>query len=314
MIVGSGGWSGALIAHGGGFANLTSPTAAPDGYEDILVRLKDNKTYLYAGNGLGEPEYATRRELAAPSSSAKVGGWKSVLQMITPGDIDGRTDSGYKGGNDLVTIQCKADPCTDADADLYLYSGKTAGDGAANQADPFDLGKPKRIGNGSLWLNRTILAIGDQDGDGIKDLLARDETTRQLIIFPGEKSASGTYSIDFDHKAIYGSGGWNKGNRPLLASAGNAQGVVRTFTDSLDGAPTQYRSFVPTTGESAGDLWATTPADPDLVIDYVTSSGAADSTTCPTGCLLFYPGGTTTHRSPRLVGTGYWSKTITGIF
>ncbi|MFI8105415.1 hypothetical protein [Streptomyces sp. NPDC086023] len=127
-------------------------------------------------------------------------------------------------------------------------------------------------------------------------------------------SSSGVFSLDFDRKAVYGNSGWHKGSRPLLTSVGNAHGQVKTFPDSIDGAAISYKGFVPTPGETPGDLWATTPADPDLVINYVTSSGTARSTTCPTGCLLFYPGGETTHRSPQLVGTSSWTSAITGIF
>ncbi|MFJ5552523.1 hypothetical protein [Streptomyces sp. NPDC093225] len=313
VFVGTAGWSGALIAHGGDFTNLTDPGLSVDGYEDVIARLSDNNIYLYPGNGRGEPRYSTRRVLNPPSSSGNVGGWKSVRQMILPGDIDERADSGYAKGNDLVTVQCTDDACTDGD--LYLYPGKTRADFTPNQTAPFDLGDgARRIGNGSRWLTRTILAVGDQNGDGIKDILARDEIDHDLILFPGEKSPSGVWSIDFDAKTVYGNGGWHAASRPLLTSAGNIQGTVKAFTETVAGVPTPYKRFVPTPGESAGDLWATTSADPDAVVPYVKSDGSTASTTCPTGCLLFYPGGTTTHRSPQLVGTGSWSTAITGLF
>ncbi|MFJ3106571.1 hypothetical protein [Streptomyces sp. NPDC086835] len=90
--------------------------------------------------------------------------------------------------------------------------------------------------------------------------------------------------------------------------------VHATVQDPDTGETSTFRQFQPTIGETYGDFWATTPADPDYTGSYVDSNGTAASTTCPTGCLMFYPGGPTTHRSPRLVGSGAWSTTITGIF
>ncbi|MFJ5552944.1 hypothetical protein [Streptomyces sp. NPDC093225] len=310
VFVGSSGWGDALIAHGGDYAGLT--TDSPDGYEDVIARLSNGNTYLYAGNGRGEPWYWTRRELAPPSSSKNAGGWKSVRQMILPGDLDERTSTGYAKGNDLVTVQCTDSGCSDAT--VLLYSGMTTGSGRPDQGSLFDFDTVNTIGSGTAWLNRTILSIGDQDGDGLGDILARDDDTHQLILFHGKKSSSGEYGLDFDNRVIYGSGGWHRASRPLLTSAGNAQGTVKTFSVPLDGVTTTYKQFVPTTGEGAGDLWATTAADPDLAVPYVKDDGAAASTTCPTGCLLFYPGGLTAHRPPRLVGTGSWTTSITGIF
>ncbi|MER7760699.1 hypothetical protein [Streptomyces sp. NPDC097619] len=88
--------------------------------------------------------------------------------------------------------------------------------------------------------------------------------------------------------------------------------VTKSFQD--EGHTRTYRQFQPKQGDEAGDLWATTPADPDLTIDYVDGTGQPASRKCPTGCLLFYPGAATTHRPPQLVGTGAWSTAITAIF
>ncbi|WP_406307127.1 hypothetical protein OHA61_39000 [Streptomyces sp. NBC_00885] len=58
----------------------------------------------------------------------------------------------------------------------------------------------------------------------------------------------------------------------------------------------------------------TTPADPNFNISYVDATGTTKTTTCATRCLLFHPGGPTTHRPPRLAGTSNWDATITNIF
>ncbi|WP_406278579.1 hypothetical protein OHT93_37480 [Streptomyces sp. NBC_00191] len=90
--------------------------------------------------------------------------------------------------------------------------------------------------------------------------------------------------------------------------------ATATYTDPDTGEPVTYRSFQPKAGESYGDLWATTPADPNFNVSYVDAAGITKTTTCATGCLLFYPGGPTTHRPPRLAGTSNWDTTITNIF
>ncbi|GAA3060718.1 hypothetical protein GCM10020254_00630 [Streptomyces goshikiensis] len=59
-VVGNSGWTGALLAHGGDFTGL-APKDAPDGYEDVVARLNNNKLYLYPGNGQGAAWYWSRK-------------------------------------------------------------------------------------------------------------------------------------------------------------------------------------------------------------------------------------------------------------
>ncbi|MEU6291745.1 phosphotransferase [Streptomyces sp. NPDC046988] len=49
-------------------------------------------------------------------------------------------------------------------------------------------------------------------------------------------------------------------------------------------------------------------------LDYTNDTGTSRSTTCPTGCLLFYRGGPTTHGKPKLVGLSGWDTVITNLF
>ncbi|MFE5940322.1 hypothetical protein ACFQ69_33745 [Streptomyces sp. NPDC056470] len=77
----------------------------------------------------------------------------------------------------------------------------------------------------------------------------------------------------------------------------------------------QFRQFEPTPGQGYGDFWATTPADANLDVEYVDSTGTLQPPIkCPTGCLLTYPGGAATHGKPYLSGTAGWGTVITGIF
>ncbi|MFF7216332.1 FG-GAP repeat domain-containing protein [Streptomyces sp. NPDC008238] len=307
QFIGTSGWGDALIAHHGDLAGFTSPDAAPDGYEDYVVRLANDKLYIYGGNGLGEPVYDTRHELVHPPSLDDAPDWRRIRQLTLPGDIDKNTTEGHAGGNDLLTIECVDDACTDAA--LWLYTGNTFL-GAQDPTEPFDLDNRVSI-SPSGWKDLTVLAVGDQSGDGVQDLLVRTPSSGMLDLYPGRLD-NGVLSLGTP--SVYGSADWQ--NRPHLASPGNVQGTVvtATYDDPDAGTSITYRQFQPTPGETSGDLWATTPADPDYTVDYVDDTGAAKSTTCPNGCLLFYPGGPATVRSPRLVGTSGWDTTVTNIF
>ncbi|MFH9742610.1 hypothetical protein ACH4MA_33590 [Streptomyces roseolus] len=318
-IVGYGGWTGALIAHRGDLKGVKSRDSAPDGYEDFLVRL-DKKLYVYPGNGMGSPWVYTRKELAHPSAGSD---WSGLRQMLLPGNIDGKL------GNDLITVECIYDNANETgpgnciNARLVLYSGLATGGGGQNQATPFDWANPVVLGTGG-WRDLTNLAVSDVNGDAYADLVARDPSDGKLYLYPGclddAVSCPGS-TYKFLPRTVYGNGGWNQ--RPYLTSPGNTQGrlltayVVEPASPEVEGSVPvthRYQAFVPTPGQEAGDIWATTPADPDTPVDYVDSTGTAKSILCPTGCLLIYPGGKTAHGAPRLAGIGGWATTIRGIF
>ncbi|MFE2527473.1 FG-GAP repeat domain-containing protein [Streptomyces sp. NPDC059382] len=311
-LAGMGGWGGALLAHGGDFSNFLSPTAAPDGYEDILARLSNNKLYLYPGNGQGGAWYWARREIAPPSDlgdPATAGnGWGRIRQVVMPGDMDQRTDAGFANGSDMLTLECIDEQCSNAR--LRLYPGRTVEGGGANQATPFQVQSGTNIIGAGGWHNYTIMAPGDLNGDGIKDLLARNKVDGNLYLYPGQFT-NGVYGLGT--RTVYGTGGWQPGFRPLITSSGNAQGTVLNKTFDDDGTLIPYREYQPKTGDERGDLWATTPADANYTIHYDDGTGTTASTTCPTGCLLFYPGGATTHRQPLKAGNGGWHSSITSL-
>lgn len=304
--VGTGGWGGALIAHRGDLQGFTGATAAPDGYEDFLVRLSNNRLYLYPGDGLGAPRYYARQEIDHPAQAD----WRGLKQIVMPGNIDG------KPGNDLITTECIWDASKNCvNAELLLYSGRGIAGGGQNQTDPFDFANPTVIGTGG-WRDFTNLAMDDLTGDGVADIVGRYPSDGKLYLYPGclNKPECAT-GYRLGAPSTYGTG-WN--SRPLLTSPGNIQGTVTATSTTINDEGTiktyHFKQFVPTAGEEYGDFWATTPADPDTAVAYVDASGNATSRLCPTGCLLTYPGGPTTHRPPQLVGTGAWATSITGIF
>jgi hypothetical protein len=317
--VGTGGWGGALIAHRGDLKGMSFRDSAPDGYEDFLVRLADNKLYVYPGNGVGSPWVYTRKELAHPVPDSD---WSGLRQMLLPGSIDG------KPGNDLITVECIYDGnghC--GNARLILYSGRAVGGGGQEQTQPFDWGNPVVLGT-SGWRDLTNLAVDDVNGDSYADLVARDPSDGKLYLYPGclnDAQACPGSGYKLLARSIYGSGGWTQ--RPFLTSPGNMQGALQNATVTTQPSPDlpsddpnnqpvthNFKRFIPTPGQESGDLWATTPADPDTPVNYVDASGNWASQLCPTGCLLTYPGTPTGHGAPRLTGTAGWATAITGIF
>ncbi|MCX4782689.1 hypothetical protein [Streptomyces sp. NBC_01264] len=306
-VIAESGWKGALIAHGGDFTGYAGSSAAPDGYEDVIARLSDNKLYLYPGNGLGDVLYDTRRELTPPAALGSRG-WGRVQQIIAPGDLDQRSGDGFRKGNDLAVVECVDDACSGAR--LRVYSGRTTADGSADQTKPFDFQDPGYTG-GTTWKNYAILGIGDQNGDGVKDVLARNKSDGNLYLYPGKIGKDGRFGLQ--PRAVYAAG-WQPANRPLIVSHGNAQGTVVSKTLTSDGQVIKYSQFQPKAGQEQGDLWATTAADPARKVEYVDSAGKAATTTCPTGCLLFYPGGPAGLKAPLLVGASGWATAVAGLF
>ncbi len=324
---GTGGWSGALIAHRGDLKGMSSVDSAPDGYEDFLVRLSNNNLYVYPGNGVGSPWAYTRKWLANPSQPKHQ--WAGLRQILLPGDIDG------KPGNDLITVECIWENANVETADLkcvsarlILYSGLAVGGGGQNQTQPFNWGEPVLLGTGG-WRDLTNLAVNDINGDSYADLVARDPSDGKLYLYPGcindaEKCPNSGYKLLYP-PSVYGTGGWTQ--RPYLTSPGNLQGTLQAATVTTQPSPDlppddpknqpvtyNFKRFIPMVGEEYGDFWATTPADPDTPVQCMDSAGNWTSRLCPTGCLLTYPGTPTGHEAPRLAGTAGWATDITGIF
>ncbi|WP_199881239.1 hypothetical protein [Streptomyces sp. CB03911] len=284
-MVGKPGWSAALVTHRGDFASQT-PGQTRDGYEDYLVKL-GSRLYLYPGNGMGTPQEDLRTELLHPSA----GDWTAATQLVATGNIDGVL------GDDLIVKEGDK---------LVLYSGTAAGP-LATETGTNKL-KPGTVVSASGWSNYELLAPGDVNRDGIADLLARRTTVDpadsveygRLRLVPGTRpggSAQGFQTGSPVSGSVYAATGFDPKHLPLVTSPGNAHGVV---ADTGNG----YRQFTPTSGQENGDILATTPADQTASVTYTAADGSSKTTSCPTGCLLLYPGTPTGLAGPRLVAQG----------
>ncbi|SOB84480.1 FG-GAP-like repeat-containing protein [Streptomyces sp. 1331.2] len=276
------GWSGAQITHRGDFTSQ-SPGRTRDGYEDFLVK-QGPRLYLYPGNGMGAPDESKRTELVHPSG----GDWSGTSQIVAAGNLDNLP------GNDLIA--------KDGDT-LTLYSGTK--EGPLDAETGTNKLKPGTVVSAAGWADYDVLAPGDVNGDGIPDLLARRNTTDpsdseygRIRLVLGARNADGHgYQVGSPATGTIYATGFDPQHRPLITSPGNLHGSV---TDSGKG----YPLFTPTPGQATGDVLATTSADPAAAVTYYTADGTAQTTTCPTGCLLMYPGTPTGLGLPRLASQG----------
>jgi hypothetical protein len=124
-----------------------------DGHGDLIARSRDGDLYLYRGNGAGGFQRSAWRVIGR--------GWQIFTAIFSPGDFDG------DGTSDVIART--------AGGRLYLYRG----DGQGSWTLP-------RVTIGNGWQIFTALAsVGDFDGDGHADVLARD-ADGALLLYSGD--------------------------------------------------------------------------------------------------------------------------------
>ncbi|MFD7169750.1 FG-GAP-like repeat-containing protein [Streptomyces violascens] len=132
--IGSGGWSGAAIAHGGDFNG--------DGKEDLVARI-GSELRIYPGNGDG----TLGNSVVFKGYGAN---WdSSITNIVTTVDSTG---DGYP---DIIASW---------GGGLWLYAG--------DPTSKPGIKAPVQIGGGG-WGNYTLVSVGDADADGQNDLIAR---------------------------------------------------------------------------------------------------------------------------------------------
>ncbi|MCB2175627.1 MAG: VCBS repeat-containing protein [Actinomycetales bacterium] len=151
---GAGGW-GRARQIGVGWRTLDEVRIAGDldgdGNADVVARDLSGGLWLYSGNGTGG--FSGWRRIGV--------GWSAFSDVLAPGDWDGDGDA------DLIGILRD-------DTSMWLYPGTGSGG--------FD--RPRKIGAG--WASRDLVTpVGDWDGDGANDLVARSVTDGTLWLYSG---------------------------------------------------------------------------------------------------------------------------------
>ncbi len=147
--------SGVRIGTGWGSFNVleTPGDFNGDGPLDVIAKDPSNGyLWLYPGDGLGG--WLTRVRVGT--------GWNGMTAIVGPGDFNG------DGTADVLARQAST-------GDLWLYPG----DGLGGWLTPV------RVGTG--WNGMTaILGPGDLNGDRTADVLARQASTGDLWLYPGD--------------------------------------------------------------------------------------------------------------------------------
>ncbi|MEY9925970.1 hypothetical protein ABH926_000590 [Catenulispora sp. GP43] len=196
---------------GTGTGGVASPVAEPSAGTDFTGDLIDGAgnfnrsayqsfpfystatSYVYVEVGDGTGQFSSGHEvLVSPPGGAS--SWPAFTQLVSPGDITGhnRADLVARVGDQLEVFP---------NTTLYHY------------------GTPTAVA-GSGWSGRTVIGIVDVTGDGVKDLIARDDATGVIWLYPGV--AGGTFG-DGSTRVQIGSG-LDAAAYPFVITKGDANG------------------------------------------------------------------------------------------
>ncbi|MFH8983915.1 C40 family peptidase [Streptomyces varsoviensis] len=140
-----------------GMTNLTSADFDGDGKTDVVaVEQESGKLFFYAGDGKGSiGGGSTRKEIGT--------NWDSMQDLVA-GDFDG------DGKADLLAVERST-------GKLFLYPG----DGKGGVG-----GASTRKEIGTNWDSMHDLVAGDFNGDGKTDVVAVEQETGKLFLYPGD--------------------------------------------------------------------------------------------------------------------------------
>jgi len=205
--------SGALqFWAGDGTGGVTGPVAEPNqaqpDFSDALIEgagnfnrgayqslaiYRSTNSWVYVEVGDGTGNFASANEVSVQPPNL-AGSWPAITQLVSPGDITGhnRADLVGRVGDQLEVF---------ANTALYHYAAPTAV-------------------AGSGWSGRTVIGILDVTGDGVKDLIARDDATGVVWLYPG--AAGGTFGDETTRVQI--GSGLDAATYPFVITKGDVTG------------------------------------------------------------------------------------------
>ncbi|MFC9295784.1 VCBS repeat-containing protein [Streptomyces sp. NPDC057011] len=179
-----------------------------DGLTDLIARMPDGKLYVYPGLGIGQFDVGRRMEVLLPQGAPDPA---TLTQIVVTEDVTG------DGLADMFALGAGGDT-------FWAFTGYT---GASFTS-------VKQIGNPG-WKARDLIGVRDVSGDGIADLLFRDDANpdRGLILRKGKAGTNG--GVDLNSLATaaasnggkditYATSGWGRASYPMLLGTRDATG------------------------------------------------------------------------------------------
>ncbi|MFH7595276.1 DNRLRE domain-containing protein [Streptomyces racemochromogenes] len=202
----------ALIAHSGDWY-------PGDGITDLIARMPDGKLYVYQGDGNGRFDISRRTEILLPAGAPDPA---TLSQIVVVQDVDGdKSEDIFATAGDTFWV-------------LTGYSGASITEARQLSA--------------TSWTKRDIINIRDVTGDGVPDLVYRDDSTpdRGLALRRGKPGTNGGADINSLALAVnsadgkdltYGTTGWDSTTWPLLRGTPdvNADGIPDLYLTRNDG-------------------------------------------------------------------------------
>ncbi|MDK9495228.1 DNRLRE domain-containing protein [Streptomyces katrae] len=190
-----------------------------DGITDLIARMPDGKLYVYQGDGNGRFDISRRMEVLLPAGAPDPA---TFSQVVVVPDMNGdKMEDIFATAGDTFWI-------------LTGYSGATITEARQLSA--------------TSWTKRDIIDVRDITGDGVPDLLFRDDTTpdRGLALRRGKPGPNGGADINSLALAVnsadgkdltYATTGWDSTTWPLLHGTPdvNNDGIPDFYATRNDG-------------------------------------------------------------------------------
>ncbi|MDX3458812.1 DNRLRE domain-containing protein [Streptomyces sp. ME02-8801-2C] len=194
---GHGRFTGALITHNGDIYG-------GDGLQDLIVRTNDDRLWVYPGDGYGAVNIDKRVEILLPSGAPSP---ETFTQIISAGDATGDTRPDF-----FATIG----------DELWAFTGYH---GAT-------IDQAIRL-SATGWTGRDIVTAQDVSGDGVMDLIYREDSASVLRLRKGIAATGGGVNLASLASSNASSGGtdteyapagWNVTNMPHLLGIPDSNG------------------------------------------------------------------------------------------